>query len=263
MKTRVISAIIAIIIVVPFIIIGKIPFAIGASFLGIYAFKEMLDLKKSHKDIPNLVKVTGLISLCYLMVGNYEENILFFHINYKMFILPILLLLLPSVFYKKSDYSVTDAIDLLGFIYLIGIPFNLIISIRNINLYLLLYLISITVFTDTFAYLIGSLIGKHKMAPEMSPKKSWEGFVAGLVGGSIISLIVYNNLVGNIDIKIIFLSICLTIVGQLGDLVFSKIKRENDIKDFSNIMPGHGGVLDRLDSFIFVVLTFVFISLFF
>lgn len=263
MKTRVISAIIAILIVIPFIIIGKIPFAIGASFLGIYAYKEMLDLKKSHKEVPNLIKIMGLISLCYLMVGNYEENILFFHTDYKMIILPIILLLLPSVFYTKKDYSITDAIYLLGFIYLIGIPFNLIISIRNINIYLLIYLISITVFTDTFAYLIGSLIGKNKMAPEISPNKSWEGFVAGLIGGSIISLIIYQNLVNSIDIKIIILTICLTIVGQLGDLVFSKIKRENDIKDFSNIMPGHGGVLDRFDSFIFVVLTFVLISLFF
>ena len=263
MKTRVISAIIAILIVIPFIIIGKIPFAIGASFLGIYAYKEMLDLKKSHKEIPNLVKIMGLISLCYLMVGNYEENIIFFHADYKMIILPIILLLLPSVFYPKKDYSITDAVYLLGFVYLIGIPFNLIITIRNINIYLLIYLISITVFTDTFAYFIGSLIGKNKMAPEISPNKSWEGFIAGLVGGSISSLIVYQNLVGNVDIKIVILTICLTIVGQLGDLVFSKIKRENDIKDFSNIMPGHGGVLDRLDSFIFVVLTFVLISLFF
>lgn len=105
---------------------------------------------------------------------------------------------------------------------------------------LLIYLISITVFTDTFVYLIGLLIGKHKMAPEISPKKSWVGFVSWLIGGSIISLIVY---------KIVILSICLTIVGQLGDLVFSKINRKNNIKDFSNIMPGHGGVLDGLDSF--------------
>lgn len=259
MKQRLISALIAIIIVVPFVIIGNIPFAIGVSFLGIYAYKELLDLKKSHKDIPNLIKVMGLISLCYLMVGNYEENILFFHIDYKMIIIPILFLLIPSVFYKRKEYSITDAIYILGFIYLIGIPFNLIINIRNMNLYLLIYLISITVFTDSFAYTIGSLIGSHKMAKEISPKKSWEGFASGLIGGSIISLIVYNNLVDKIDFKIIIITICLTIIGQLGDLVFSKIKRENDIKDFSNLMPGHGGVLDRLDSFIFVILTYALI----
>lgn len=69
-------------------------------------------------------------------------------------------------------------------------------------------------------------------------------------------------MIGNIAIKIVILSICLTIFDQLGNLIFSKIKRENNIKDFSNIMPGHGGVLDRLVNFIFVVLTFVFVTLF-
>ena len=262
MKIRVISAIVAILIAIPFIYIGDIPFALAVSFLGIYSYKEMLDLKKSHKEIPSLIKVLGLLSLCFLMVGNYSDNVINFDIDYKMIILPMILLLIPSVFYDEKKYSMKDALYLLGFIYLLGIVFNLIITIRNMNLYLLLYLISITVFTDTFAYLIGSLIGKHKMSPKISPKKSWEGFAAGIIGGASVSLIVYHNLVNQLDIKIVVLTILLTIIGQMGDLVFSKIKRENGIKDFSNIMPGHGGVLDRLDSFIFVVLSFVLITLF-
>lgn len=262
MKTRLISAAIAIIIAIPFIYFGKIPFALTVSFLGIYAYKEVLDLKKTHKNVPALIKVFGLIALCYLLVGNYEYSTMFFIINYKMVIMPLLLLLIPSVFYSEKEYSLTDAFYLLSFIYLIGISFNLMISIRNISLYLLIYLISITVFTDTFAYSIGSLIGKHKMSPKISPNKSWEGFISGVLGGSIVALIVYHNLVSHIDYKVIIITIFLTVIGQLGDLVFSKIKRENDIKDFSNIMPGHGGVLDRLDSFIFVVLTYVLIVLF-
>lgn len=262
MKVRVLSALVAILIAIPFLYVGGIPFALILSFLGIYAYKEMLDLKKSHKEIPNIIKVLGLVSLCYLMVGNYSDNVINFEINYKMIILPILLLLIPSIFYDEKKYSMKDAFYLLGFVFLLGIVFNLIITIRNINLYLLLYLISITVFTDTFAYLIGSLIGKHKMSPKISPKKSWEGFVAGILGGASVSLIVYHNLVNQLDIKIVVLTILLTIIGQMGDLVFSKLKRENGIKDFSNIMPGHGGVLDRLDSFIFVILSFVLITLF-
>lgn len=262
MKTRVISAIIAIILVVPFIYYGGIPYALAVSFLALYSYKEILDLKKLNKDIPNIVKIFGLIALCYLLVGNYDENMINITINYQMVILPILCLLLPSVFYDEKDYSLNDALYLLGFIYLIGISFNLMIGVRNINIYLLIYLISITVFTDTFAYVIGTLIGKHKMSPKISPKKSWEGFFAGSLGGTIVALIIYSNLVSKLDYKIVLLTICLTIVGQIGDLVFSKIKRENEIKDFSNIMPGHGGVLDRLDSFIFVILTYVLISLF-
>lgn len=257
MKKRVISAIIAILIVVPFIYFGGISYTLFASVLGIIGYKEVLDLKKFNKKIPSFIKILGLISLCYLMLVN--NNIYSF--NYRNVILPLLLILLPSVFYKENKYSLNDGISLLGFIYLIGISFNLIINIRLLDLNLFIYLISITVITDTFAYLVGTLIGKHKMSPKISPKKSWEGFIGGLLGGTIISLIVYNNLVSNVTIGIVFLTIFLTIVGQVGDLVFSKIKRENKIKDFSNLMPGHGGLLDRLDSFIIVVLTYSFIVL--
>lgn len=97
------------------------------------------------------------------------------------------------------------------------------------------------------------------MAPKISPAKSWEGAIAGLIGGSAISIIVYSNLVGNFSIKLVIITIILSCVGQMGDLFFSKIKRENEIKDFSNIMPGHGGVLDRLDSLSFVMFVYVII----
>ena len=89
------------------------------------------------------------------------------------------------------------------------------------------------------------------MCPKISPKKSWEGAIAGFIGGVIVALLVYSHLVAPITFMI------LNIAGQIGDLVYSKIKRENEIKDFSNIMPGHGGVLDRLDSLSFVVFMYV------
>ena len=131
---------------------------------------------------------------------------------------------------------------------------------ENAGLFLFIYLFSITILTDTFAYIIGILIGKHKMCPNISPKKSWEGFFAGLIGGSVCASIVYANLIGELSFKIVLVTIMLSIIGQLGDLIFSKIKRENGIKDFSNIMPGHGGVLDRLDSIIIVVITYIILT---
>ena len=94
------------------------------------------------------------------------------------------------------------------------------------------------------------------MCKEISPNKTWEGSIGGLLAGSIISLIFYNFLISSIDIKLVIITIILSIVGQIGDLIMSKIKRENGIKDFSNILPGHGGILDRLDSSIFVVLAY-------
>ncbi|MBQ8901903.1 MAG: phosphatidate cytidylyltransferase [Bacilli bacterium] len=259
MKVRVISALVAIAILVPFLVMGGIPFAIIVGALSVWAYKEVLDLKKTHNEIPDAVKVCGLFALLYLVLGNYGINSLDFAVSYSRIILPLILLLIPTVFYKKDKYTTKDAFHLLGLVYLLGMIFNLIIVIRNINVYLLLYLLCVTVFTDTFAYLIGYLIGRHKMAPTISPKKSWEGAIAGLIGGTAIATIFYSNLVGDFSIKVLIITMILSVVGQLGDLVFSKIKRENEIKDFSNIMPGHGGVLDRLDSLSFVIFVYVVI----
>ena len=104
------------------------------------------------------------------------------------------------------------------------------------------------------------LIGKHKLLEEISPKKTWEGTIGGTIIGTFVSTVFYVTVINpNINLGIIILvSLFLSIIGQFGDLVFSAIKRYYGKKDFSNIMPGHGGVLDRLDSLIFVLLGFTF-----
>lgn len=259
MKVRILSALVALAIFIPLLCIGGYPFAFAIGVLSVVAYKEVLDLKKSHQDIPNLVKVFGLLCVVYLVIGDYSLSSLDLIMSYPKLLIPMILVLMPTVFYKKDKYKTADAFYLLGAIYLIGIFFNLVISIRNINVYILVYLLAVTMLTDTFAYLIGCLIGKHKMCPKISPKKSWEGAVGGLIGGSAIATIIYTNLISGFSIKLLIITIILSIIGQVGDLVYSKIKRENEIKDFSNIMPGHGGVLDRLDSFTFVVFAYVII----
>ncbi|ATZ21503.1 phosphatidate cytidylyltransferase [Mesoplasma tabanidae] len=139
----------------------------------------------------------------------------------------------------------------------------------------------IVILTDTFAYIFGVAFGKHKMAPVISPKKSWEGAIGGFVTAFVVAVImailffffmnshaVFKDYMSNIEENlgkgiVIFLYILLaaliSFIGQLGDLFFSLIKRKNNIKDFSNLIPGHGGVLDRLDSF---MLVFLFMYLF-
>ena len=139
---------------------------------------------------------------------------------------------------------------------------GLLVLIENGNKWILLYLLLIATITDSFAMIIGSLIGKHKLIPHVSPKKSVEGSIFGSLVGTAIATIYYLNVIvksatfGNV-LLIIFVTLILSILGQIGDLFFSKIKRENNIKDFSNIMPGHGGILDRLDSLSFIVLGYV------
>ena len=257
MKVRVISAIVAFAILIPVICVGGYTYAAVMGILSVLAYKEILDLKKSHNKIPNLIKVLGMLALLYLVLGNYGIYSLAYAVSYSRILIPAVLLLLPTIFYDKKKYTTSDAFYLIGSIFLVGLVFNLLIVIRNINVYLLVYLLAIPILTDTFAFVIGCLIGKHKLMPSISPKKSWEGAIAGLIGGTVIPIIIYSNLVNPFSIKLLIITIILSIVGQFGDLIYSKIKRENDIKDFSNIIPGHGGILDRIDSLSFVLFTYV------
>lgn len=104
------------------------------------------------------------------------------------------------------------------------------------------------------------LIGKHKLLEDVSPKKTWEG----LIGGSLISTFictVYYTTVINTDISLVLITLIvlfLTLIGQFGDLFFSAVKRYCGVKDFSNMIPGHGGILDRFDSIMFVMLAYTF-----
>ncbi len=110
--------------------------------------------------------------------------------------------------------------------------------------------------SDSFAYLVGSRIGKHKMAPKISPNKSWEGFFGGLVGSAIIWCILWATGLYDLDLVLaIGISLAVAILGVFGDLIESRIKRGVGVKDSGNLIPGHGGMLDRSDSLIFGCIT--------
>lgn len=111
--------------------------------------------------------------------------------------------------------------------------------------------------SDVFAYLIGKNFGKHKFTP-ISPKKSIEGSIAGIVGAVVISVMysIVVNAMFAINIPTVLMAVIvavLAVIGQIGDLAASSIKRYCGIKDFSELIPGHGGMLDRFDSVIFII----------
>ena len=104
-------------------------------------------------------------------------------------------------------------------------------------------------------------IGKHKLAPDISPKKTIEGAVGGTIMGTIVATLFYVTVISKSVplVFVILITALLTGVGQIGDLAFSAIKRYYGQKDFSELIPGHGGILDRFDSLVFVVLAFVLV----
>lgn len=259
MKKRVISAIVALIIIVPLILLGGIYFQLGVCVIATLAFKEIIDLKKSHDEIPNLMIFLGLICLIFLILSNSIDASIYKGFTYQLMALMTIMMIMPIIFYKDNKYTSKNAFYLLGIIFFLGLIFNLFIIIRTRGLYTFLFLIIIPMVNDIFAYLVGMKFGKNKMCKTISPNKTWEGSIGGLVFGSVCGLVFYHFLIGKIGIKIIIVTLLLSAIGQLGDLVMSKIKRENEIKDFSNIMPGHGGILDRLDSSIFVFLAYIFL----
>jgi phosphatidate cytidylyltransferase len=259
MKQRTITAIFIVLVCIPFVIFGDWLFTLGVGVVSIFAFKEILDLKKSHIKYPFMIKLLAMLGLLSVLFTNMDPNLLEYGFKYQSAIIPLVLLLLPTLFYKEEDYTTKDAFYLLGCILLLGLAFNMFILTRAQGIYTFLYLLLISTLNDVFALIFGLLIGRHKLCPSVSPKKTIEGSLGGLLVGSVIPVVFYGIFVGDITLKLIVCTIILGITGQVGDLFFSKIKRENGIKDYSNLMPGHGGILDRLDSLVFVVLAFILV----
>lgn len=262
MLKRILSAIFLIVVLVPIVLAGGKVFSLAVGILSLLGFKEILDLKKSHTKYPSVLVLISMILLLFLIF--YELELHPFGISYTVIAILCIIYLLPTLLeFKNEKYETKDAFYILGFLLFLGISFHAVIVYRNRDLNLFLYLILISILTDTFALFIGKFLGKRKIAPTISPNKTIAGSVGGTLFGTIIPSIFYYFMVSKKEWYIILLvTILLSVASQLGDLFFSKIKRENGVKDFSNLIPEHGGVLDRFDSLIFVVLAFLIIERF-
>lgn len=265
MKVRVISAIVALALFIPIFFIGGIVFKIAVYVVAMLGLKEYLDVREKRKKFPDFIK---LISYLWLSIIFYEikfNDDMTLLIDYRYLTSLFLVLMLPIVLYHDSKkYNINDACYVIGGTLFLSITLSLAVIYRNISLEFIVFLFLITILTDTFALITGRLIGKHKLLEIISPNKTWEGFFGGSLIGTFACTYFYITVIDpNASIILMSLIILfLTIIGQLGDLFFSAIKRYYGVKDFSNIMPGHGGILDRLDSVIFVMLTYsIFITL--
>ena len=261
MKQRVISAIIALMIFVPVIIIGGKVFNIAFYILTLIGLREFMNAREKEKKFPEFIRLISYVLISFLYYVNTVDAGMSFSIDYRIIAGMSLALLLPVILYHDEKvYNVRDAFYLLGGVFFLGFAMSLFYMYRMHSLSLFIFLFLITVVTDSYAYFTGMLIGKTKLVESISPKKTWEGTIGGSLVGTFVCTVYYLTVIDpNASIVVIaFIVLLLSIIGQLGDLFFSAIKRRFRVKDFSNLMPGHGGVLDRLDSIIFVMLTFTF-----
>ncbi len=253
MKKRLIGAFIVLSVLITSLILGDNVFAIVISIIALLGLKELIDIKYKNRNII-FIKI-----LTYILLGLFMFNNLVLKFDNKIVICAsLILLILPIIFYDDKDkYNINDSLYLFGIIFFLGYAFLNIIEIRNISIVKCIYIFVIAFITDTYAYISGMLIGKHRFT-DISPKKTIEGCLIGGIMGSFIGSMFYYSLVSDLSIiKTIIMSIVLVFLSETGDLIFSSIKRYFGKKDYSNIIPGHGGILDRFDSVVFVSLGFL------
>ncbi len=255
MKTRILSGL-AMVPLVALIYLGDLYLTIGAMVICAVAMSEF---KKAFSKVG--IKVIDIITfpIGLMMLKIAEDGL--GHLEFNAVIaLGVVVTLLSMLFIKEKPVE-SSVVTILTIVY---IPFLLshIIAISNINvdfimlnpnMNLMIWLVFITALgSDTFAYFTGYLFGKHKLCPNISPKKTIEGAIGGIVGSVILSTI-FIYFVVNPDwiIHGVILGALGAVAGQMGDLVASMFKRRLEIKDYGSLIPGHGGVLDRIDSILF------------
>lgn len=241
------------------VFLGDIPYFMMiflVAFISILELYHMYSAKyKTIADPFNVAFVFVAISLTCAFMKEFS----FVWKNYLLIASAIL-----GIFYfnfelvcKKIFFAKSAPFYVLRVIFYVGIMFPFMILLRNIpqGLEYIVFLVSVVWTNDIFAYLIGLPLGRHKLSPEISPKKSIEGAIGAALGAILMSVNL-RILINAVVWQAIIVGLAISILAQTGDLIESLLKREFEIKDSGNIFPGHGGILDRLDSFILTVPVF-------
>lgn len=257
MKQRIVTAIIMIAIVLPILIYGKLPFIILGILLTLVATQEMIDMKETVTKTPVEVKVFTMLAILMIVFSSFSFKVLSFTntLTFGLGTMSLFLFILLLAVIVRKEFTVNDAGYYLLTIFYVGSTFHSMLFIRFLGLSLFLFMVLVVAITDSGAYFIGRKFGKRKLAPRISPNKTLEGSVGGTISGVIVGVIfgVVTGLSTNV-MTLLLMSLVVAIVAQFGDLVASSMKREYGIKDFGKLFPGHGGVLDRLDSHLYASL---------
>ena len=305
MRTRIITALVAIAIVLPAVIIGDwLIFGVVCLACG-FGVIEIIRCAKTKYS--KALYITGFILAIMILMWPFFRSIPLpscwrIHDSYNMLYVSATILIIgiglnAGAIITDKNFTIIDACFIFTTIFLISFGFQCILFLRyypitssnpalipasyingfvNAESCLLLLFVAVgACLNDAFAYFVGVFFGRNKMNERLSPKKTWEGFFGGvfltaafLVGMALILSFCHHPILpGVIDHErwyhIVVLAFLIPLVSTAGDLFFSAIKRHYAIKDFSNIMPGHGGILDRCDSILFAVITVaIYVSIF-
>ena len=249
MKDRVIGAVFVVLLTLVMLLPGGVVSAIVLniiSLIGLYEFYRLYSLEKS---ILSYVGYLGTIFF-YILLYMGKETFLFPTV---IILLMVILACYVFAFPKYKDRDVTKIF--FGFVY-VTVMLSYVFRVRNMESGLMLsFFILISSWgNDVFAYLVGSAIGNHQFSPKVSPNKSIEGFVGGILGAALVGYVYAVIFAKDIPFSGVYCAIISALGGipsVIGDLAASAIKRDNEIKDYSHLIPGHGGILDRFDSVIF------------
>ena len=226
-------------------------------FLFVGAWECVKMMKFDPKSWEKWVVFPVIVLVFYRFSKRYFQHGFYFNFNLsEILALSLILIAVITLFrfpkelyYDNGKLIFTVIYTALPFGFALGLP--KFYSVENTFTLEVFFLFILIWSSDTFAYLTGRFFGKHKMAPKISPKKTWEGFAGGVILTLILSFFIekfHPDLRGNWMI----VGFLVSVFAPLGDLVESQLKRTFGVKDSGNIIPGHGGILDRLDSFIIV-----------
>jgi phosphatidate cytidylyltransferase len=252
MKQRIITGVVGAALLIPIVIYGKLPFVLLTYLLATIGLYELLKMRNL-----SIFSVHGLLSTLMLWVLLFPSQ--YYHVlqtfNYSKVELGVafVLLLLAYTVITKNRFTFEDVgFSLLSAIYT-GIGFYFFIETREAGLVYIFYSLFIMWATDSGAYFVGKAMGKKKLWPEISPNKTVEGSIGGVVCAVIIAVLfsAFSSIHAGLP-QLIGITIVLSVFGQIGDLAESAFKRHFNVKDSGNILPGHGGILDRFDSLLFV-----------
>lgn len=253
LRTRVIVAIVLIPLVVGLLYIGDVPWLVGVLGAGVLAWREMAGiLHREHFTVDRTLGfffVLGAIAEVYLHgLAPAQYDLL------RPLLAALIIFSLIWALYNKGEHPTADwGVTVASALYL-GVTMSYLVALRQrsdgFNWAITAFMI--TWACDAMAYFVGRSFGRHKLWPRISPKKTWEGIAGGTVGAIVSGLALGAWLLGLPAWQGLLLGLLVAVAAPFGDLAESLFKRLANLKDSSQLIPGHGGALDRIDSLLFV-----------